>query len=228
MRHPTRELDDLKRTRHLTSRVGENFAVLGGHDRGNLVDPCMQQLTHREHHGRALGQRRRSPTPRRIDGCRDGLIDNIGRREVDLAGQLPGRGVEHVTVALGVAGVGLAANPVRDPAQVAHVVLPPSMAANASASTAMPSAASASVKVRGGAIRSTLPFIPPLPTNKPAALVNSIMRAAAAASGVFEPGTTSSTPIIKPLPRTSPMNECWCWRPRMLSISMVPSLAALA
>ncbi len=74
-------------------------------------------------------------------------------------------------------------------------------------SSASPSAASCGVNVSGGAMRSAFAYRPPLPISSPrrfAASSTALASSGAGSPGVPVPGRTSSTPIIRPLPRTSP------------------------
>ena len=81
LRHAARELDALEAALHLTGRVGERLAVLGGDHRGQLLLAAHHRLAHREQQVGALAERaaratsaaprppprrrRRPPRPRR-------------------------------------------------------------------------------------------------------------------------------------------------------------------
>src|SRR5437764_1220634 len=80
-----------------------------------------------------------------------------GGGEVDVPARLAGRRVVDVALTLGRAGPGLATDPVRD---AIHAI-----SSSASTRMARPSSPSSSVSVRGGAIRTVLPYRPPLPTS---------------------------------------------------------------
>src|SRR5207244_1085846 len=76
---------------------------------------------------------------------------------------------------------------------------------NAASRVSMARAASSSVITSGGDNRSTFPYSPPLPISIPRSRHDSMTCAAASAEGSFDPPSfTSSTPTIRPLPRTSP------------------------
>ena len=108
------ELDDLEAARHLTERVGEDLAVLGGDERGHVLLLGVEQLAEGEEDLGALGEGGVPPLGEGLLGDGHRLVD-VGRsREVDLAADEPGRGVVDVALPLGHAAVGLAADPVRD------------------------------------------------------------------------------------------------------------------
>jgi hypothetical protein len=96
----------------LTARVGQDLAVLGGDQRGELVSPGVQQLTEAEEQLGAAGQRRVPPARERRDGGRDGGRDVRWRGERHAARQLSGGGVGHVGVAVPGSLVVLAGDPV--------------------------------------------------------------------------------------------------------------------
>lgn len=76
---------------------------------------------------------------------------------------------------------------------------------NATSRVSMARAASSSVITSGGARRRTFPYKPPLPISRPASLQLSMTWAAASGLGSFDSESfTSSIPIIRPFPRTSP------------------------
>src|SRR5690606_37518164 len=83
-----------------------------------------------------------------------------------------------------------------------HGYQPPVARLKASPRMSRPSATSSAVTVRGGAMRRELPYSPPLPIKSFPALASSMTRAVSPASGSPE-AVPSSTPIIRPLPRTS-------------------------
>src|SRR6266542_3960026 len=89
-------------------------------------------------------------------------------------------------------------------------------------------AASSSVIVSGGEIRRTLPYKPPLPISRPRSFAPSMACAATSAPGSFVSRSfTSSTPSIRPLPRTSPTASCRSPRSRSPSIRNLPTVRAL-
>src|SRR5436309_1092360 len=85
---------------------------------------------------------------------------------------------------------------------------PASIAVKLSSSAPSASSTSAAVPTSGGAMRSTLPYKPPLPIKRPRFLLSSSRAFVACGCGVRSEAVsslTSSTPCIRPLPRTSPI-----------------------
>ena len=107
-------LDVLQPPHHLARGVGQGLALLGGHDRGELVEVPVQQLTEGEHHRGALGQRGPAPLGCGADGGGHHLADLLGAREVDLRGLRAGGGVEDRGGAAGASGHGASVDPVTD------------------------------------------------------------------------------------------------------------------
>jgi hypothetical protein len=89
-RHAGGELDVLEAPGHLAGRVGQDLAVLGGHDRGEIVRAVVEQLAHREEHRRPARQRRLAPLDGGLTGARHGGVDVRGRGQQHLAGDLAG------------------------------------------------------------------------------------------------------------------------------------------
>jgi hypothetical protein len=109
------ELGDLEPAGDLADRVGDDLAVLGGDELGDLGLALVEQLAETEEHLGALGQR--GPLPRRLPcGLRGGddLAHELGGGEVEHAGLLAGGGVEHRAGARGAALPGSAADEVGD------------------------------------------------------------------------------------------------------------------
>ena len=96
------ELGDLEATGHLAEGVGEDLAVLGGDQRGDVLLALVEQLAELEEHLGALGERDAAPLrgPGRVGGG-DDLVDEVGRGEVELAALHPGGRVEDGAGALG-------------------------------------------------------------------------------------------------------------------------------
>ena len=96
------ELGDLEATGDLTEGVGEDLAVLGGDQRGDVLLALVEQLAEPEEHLGALGQRDAAPAggPGLVRGG-DDLVDEVGRGEVELAALHAGGGVEDRAGALG-------------------------------------------------------------------------------------------------------------------------------
>ena len=89
MRDAAGELDDLEAAGDLAERVGDDLAVLGGEDRGELVLAGVEDLAEREQHLLALAQRRVGPAGECGLGGLHGDVD-VGRRgEAHLARTTP-------------------------------------------------------------------------------------------------------------------------------------------
>jgi hypothetical protein len=93
---PAGELDDLLAARDLTSRVGQDLAVLGGDDRRQLVGPCVEQLAEREEHLRAPRQRRVTPAGERRPGGGDRSLHVTRRGKRYPSRDLSGGRVGHL------------------------------------------------------------------------------------------------------------------------------------
>ena len=118
-RDAARELDHLEAARDLAQRVGEDLAVLGGDQPRELVAVLVDELADAEEELRALRERDRAPGREgRLRG-RDGAVDLLDRREVDLGCLLAGGRVEDAAAAARLPGHGPAVDPVADPLHVA-------------------------------------------------------------------------------------------------------------
>jgi dihydropyrimidine dehydrogenase (NAD+) subunit PreA len=81
----------------------------------------------------------------------------------------------------------------------------------------------------GGLIRSVLPYKPPLPIKSPRSLQSSSRSAVSVVAGSFDwRSRTSSTPSIKPMPRTSPINGCRSCKSSSRSFRCFPTTWAFA
>ena len=89
-------------------------------------------------------------------------------------------------------------------------------------------AASPSVRVSGGAIRSTLPCRPPLPISRPRFFVSSMIFAAAATLGVLRAGRDELDTDHQSLAAHLADEVDASAMPRRPSIKVVPTLAAFA
>ncbi len=114
MRDPARELHHLQAAHDLTEGVGEDLAVLGGDDRGELVLAGVEQLPEGEQHARAHGERGVPPLAEGPVGRLDGEVHLRGGGKLDLAGHRPGRGVVDLAGTPRELARGLAVDPVRD------------------------------------------------------------------------------------------------------------------
>ncbi len=94
VRYAARELDHLEAAGHLAQCVGQDLAVLGGDDRGELPPPLVEQLAEGEQDLGPPGQRRGAPVgegrPRRLHR----LLHDLDGREVDRAAQRSSGGIE--------------------------------------------------------------------------------------------------------------------------------------
>ena len=102
MRYAAGELGDLEASSDLAEGIGEDLAVLGGDDRGDLLLVGVEELAELEEDLGALGQGGGLPVvlPRGPGGA-DDLVDEGGGGEVERAGLLAGGGVVDRAGALG-------------------------------------------------------------------------------------------------------------------------------
>ena len=95
LRRTAGELDHLETARHLAAGVGDDLAVLGADDHGELLGMGLDEVAQAVQEPRAVQRRRRRPSRERSAGGCDSGIDLGGTRELDFGGLGAGRGVEH-------------------------------------------------------------------------------------------------------------------------------------
>src|SRR5439155_4996331 len=200
----TRHLHDLETAADLAAGLIERLAVLPRDGARELLDVLLEDRAEPEHHRGAVRDRRLRPCreclARRLDRATDLLAGGVRKERDRLAGGRVGDRFQ-------LLGPRLHESPAdehRDP--VGH----PDASSTAASIVSIARAASSSVITSGGEIRSTLPYRPPRPISSPRSLHDSITRAARCGLGsLLSESSTSSTPIIRPLPRTSPTTSYW-------------------
>ena len=111
---PADVLDDLDAPLHLTQRVRQDLAVLGGEQACEILAMLVDELVDAEEELRALRERPLAPCAERGRCGRDGAVDVLGRCERDLARLLARGRVVDGSRASGLAADVFPADPVPD------------------------------------------------------------------------------------------------------------------
>ena len=207
--------------RHLARRVVEHLAVLGGDDRGELVAGASFSSSR---NANSTCERAASEVSRHAGNARAAAATASStsdcRGEVDVPGDLAGRRVEHLAGPLGDARPRLAVDPVADPSlvhqRVRHSLVASHAAiASTSASDRRAPRPASSLGERHRRREADDVAVQAALADEQAARAGLLQHRVAAAGGRAScaPGSTSSTPTIRPLPRTSPTTGC-ARRPR--------------